>query len=145
MNSKITKAILIGFFASILLLIFNVAVVSLLSGFAFAFEQFTRYWYYIIALSVGFGVQVGLYSFLRQEVKEKASGKVLAATGATSTLAMISCCAHYLVNILPIVGISGFVAVIAQFQIQLFWVGIIFNIAGIIFIISRIKKFSKGA
>ena len=51
----------------------------------------------------------------------------------TSTGAMI-CCAHYLVNILPILGVTGFVSIISQYQIKLFWIGIVFNIAGIIYI-----------
>jgi Cu+-exporting ATPase len=60
-----------------------------------------------------------------------ASGKVVAVSGATSTGAMIACCAHYLANVLPVLGATGFIALVAQYQVQLFWVGLAFNLAGI--------------
>lgn len=141
---KYIGVILKGFLAVILLLVIFFTVTSLISSWVFAKQQFSQYWYYLITLAIGFGIQVGLYSFLRQSIKEKASGGVLAATGTTSTLAMISCCAHYLANILPIIGIGGLVAFVAQYQVKLFWVGILFNIAGIIFISWRIRKFLRG-
>jgi len=56
-------------------------------------------------------------------------------------VAMLSCCAHYLVNILPIIGAAGIISLIGQYQIQLFWVGLIFNIAGIIYIARKIIIF----
>lgn len=131
-----------GLSGTLILLLVYFLILTLVSGWPFAKLQFGQFWYYIISLAVGFGIQIGLFSSLKNLIRE-ASKKVLVATGTTSTLAMISCCAHYLVNILPIIGISGAVANIAQYQIQLFWAGIAFNIAGIIFISLRIKKFLK--
>ncbi len=47
-------------------------------------------------------MQVALFVRLRRLVHEaKASGQVLAASGTTSTAAMVSCCAHYLANVAP--------------------------------------------
>ena len=69
--------------------------------------------------------------------------KTLAATGTTSTLAMISCCAHYLANIVPILGIAGALSIVAQYQIKIFWIGLFFNILGIVFITDKIIKFRK--
>jgi len=115
-------------------------VVSLVSGWSFSLGQFSRFWYFVVTLAVGFGIQVGLYSYL----KTKTSGKVLAVSGATSTAAMISCCAHYLVNFLPILGAVGIITVISQYQIQLFWVGLAFNFAGIAYMFNKVLKFSKG-
>ena len=63
---------------------------------------------------------------------------MVVASGATSTGAMLACCTHYLANILPVIGAAGAVTLIAQYQVQLFWVGLAFNLAGIIFIGSRI-------
>ncbi|MEK7142799.1 MAG: hypothetical protein AAB785_01185 [Patescibacteria group bacterium] len=130
--------------AGILILLFVYFIIlTIISGWPFAKLQFNQNWYYIITLSTGFGIQVGLFSYLKSLIQQ-ASKKVIVVTGTTSTLAMISCCAHYIVNILPIIGISGVVTVISQYQIQLFWVGILFNIAGIIFISWRIRRFLKG-
>ncbi len=145
-STSIVKSVLYGTLASAILLGVYFAVLSLVSGWNFAQNQFIGYWYFIISLAAGFGIQIALYQYLKSLVHGgRGMGKVVGVSGTTSTLAMISCCAHYLVNILPIVGISGFVAVVAQYQIQLFWVGIFFNIIGIIFISNRIRKFSEGA
>src|SRR3989338_438159 len=118
-------------------------VVSFISGPAFAAEQFYRFWYFILGLSLGFGVQIGLYSYLKAAIRQKASRGVLAVSGTTSTAAMISCCAHYLANILPVIGTAGIVSIIGQYQIEFFWAGLAFNIAGIIYIGRQVIKFSQ--
>ena len=117
-------------------------IISSLSGWNFALDQFFQFWYFIVSLAIGFGIQLGLYVYLKNIVhKSNESGKILAISGTTSTGAMISCCAHYLVNILPILGVTGFVSIISQYQIKLFWIGIVFNIAGIIYIARKVIKF----
>ena len=55
---------------------------------------------------------------------------------------MVSCCAHYLANILPILGVAGVVTFVAEYQAELFWVGIIFNIGGVLYIVNRIFRIS---
>ena len=143
-NSQIAaKSILKGFMATIILLIVYFIIVSFVSGWNFAQIQFKQFWYYIITLAIGFGTQVGLYSYLRSIIKG-VSPRVVATTGATSTAAMISCCAHYLVNILPILGTVGIITVISQYQVQFFWVGLLFNLAGIIYMVNKVYRFSKG-
>jgi len=57
---------------------------------------------------------------------------------------MISCCTHYLANILPILGTIGVVTFVAQYQTQLFWVGLLFNLGGIVYMISKVNKFSAA-
>lgn len=140
------KILLKGFVATASLLLVYFAIVSAISGFKFALSQFGSYWYFLISLAVGFGIQIGLYSYLKQLVKNSTMampGKTVAVTGTTSTLAMISCCAHYLVNIVPILGIAGALSVIAAYQVQIFWIGLLFNIFGIVFISNKIIKFKK--
>lgn len=138
------KSLSWGMAAFVLMLAVFFGVVSLVSGWDFTLEQFAKFWYFIIALALGFGVQVGLYTSLRQLVgQQKMSGKMVAASGTTSAAAMISCCAHYLVNILPVLGVTGFITVVAQYQTQLFWLGLAFNLAGILYIAPKVIKASK--
>lgn len=133
-----------GTIATIILLTVYVSIVSLVSGWNFMLTQLQTYWYFVISLATGFGIQVGLYSYLKSAIsRTNMSGKVLAVSGTTSTAAMISCCAHYLVNLLPILGAVGIITIISQYQVQLFWVGLVFNLIGIIYMASRIYKFSK--
>ncbi|OHB22852.1 MAG: hypothetical protein A2939_03530 [Parcubacteria group bacterium RIFCSPLOWO2_01_FULL_48_18] len=118
-------------------------IVTLVSGWSFAISQFSQSWYFVAGLAIGFGIQIGLYSYLKSAVRKGASKSVVAVSGTTSTVAMISCCAHYLTNMLPIVGIAGVITLIGQYQTELFWFGIIANAIGIGYIANRIIKFSK--
>ncbi len=133
-----------GMLAFVSLLAIYFGVVSLISGWDFALEQFTMFWYFMVSLALGFAIQVGLYTYLRilvgQDIHRR---KVVAASGATSTAAMVSCCAHYLANVAPLLGIAGFFTLVAQYQIELFWVGLLFNAAGIAYIFPKVIKATK--
>lgn len=144
MTNNITKSILYGMLASAILLGVYFAVLTLVSGWGFAQNQFADFWYFIVSLVVGFGIQIALYQYIKSLVHEGLGmGKVVGVSGTTSTAAMISCCAHYLVNLVPILGVTGLVTFVAQYQISLFWVGILSNIIGIIYMANKIYKFNK--
>lgn len=134
----------LGMLAFGLLLALYLGVLTLVSGWKFTWDQFTQFWYYIVPLGAGFGLQVALYFQLRQMVRQpKASGAVMAASGTTSTAAMISCCAHYMVNIAPVLGAAGLVTFAAQYQVQFFWAGLAFNAAGVAYIGNKLCLASK--
>ena len=117
---------------------------TLLSDWQFARSEFAEFWFYIVALGAGFGLQVALYTRLRQLLHKPGQGRtVMAASGATSTVAMLSCCSHYLVNILPVLGVTGFATLATQYQIEFFWVGLAFNAGGILFIGNKLWKATK--
>lgn len=143
MKTNIALAIKKGLLATFILLVVYFTTVTLVSGWSFAQDQFRQFWYYVVTLATGFGIQIGLYSYLKSSIKNTVSPGVVATTGATSTAAMISCCAHYLVNLLPILGAVGIITVISQYQVQLFWVGLAFNFAGIVYMANKVYKFSK--
>lgn len=131
----IARPIQIGALAAVLLLAVYFAVLTLVSGWAFTRTQFAAYWYFVVTLAAGFGVQIGLYAYLRRIARHgDASGKVVTVSGATSTGAMVSCCAHYLTNVLPVLGATGALALVAQYQVELFWVGLAFNLAGMAYV-----------
>lgn len=141
---NITVSIRNGSIATIILLAIYVAIVSFVSGWDFMLDQLYQFWYFVITLAVGFGIQVGLYSYLKNAIRyQNTSGRVLAVSGTTSTAAMISCCTHYLVNLLPVLGTVGTITVISQYQVQLFWVGLAFNLMGILYMLNRVIKLSK--
>ncbi len=138
------KPFFYGALASAILLGVYFAVLTLVSGWNFAQNQFAAFWYFIVSLAVGFGIQVGLYTHLKNLIRGiGGGGKVLGVTGTTSTAAMISCCTHYLANILPVLGAIGLVTFVAQYQVQLFWVGLAFNLGGIFYMANKIKAFKQ--
>lgn len=133
-----------GMLAFGLLLAVYFGVLTLVSGWKFTVSQFNDFWYYILPLGAGFGLQVALYTRLRQLVRPSGESRtVMAASGTTSTAAMISCCAHYLVNVAPVIGATGLVTFATQYQVEFFWVGLAFNAAGIAFIGDRLWKATK--
>lgn len=141
----VIKSIFYGVFASAILFGVYFFVLSLVSGWDFAKNQFLEFWYFIVSLAIGFGLQVGLYIYLKNLIHPDFSGgKVLGVTGATSTATMVSCCTHYLVYLVPILGVTGLVSFVAQYQTELFWVGLLFNLAGIYYITSKIVKYKKS-
>lgn len=144
MNSIVLRSIRNAGFATLILLGVYIVIVFLVSGWSFMLQQLSLYWYYTLPLAVGFGIQIGLYTYLKNAIKQKASPHILAVSGTTSTAAMISCCAHYLVNLLPILGTVGIITVISQYQVQFFWVGLVFNFAGILYMLSRVIKYTRG-
>jgi len=144
MNDNAFKAAQFGLLALAALLGVYVGLLTLVSGWTFTLEQFALFWPYIVALAAGFGVQVALFVYLRRLVSgSQAHGKVVAVSGTASTAAMISCCTHYLANILPIVGAAGLVTLATQYQVELFWVGLAFNAAGIAYIGSKVAAAAK--
>jgi P-type Cu+ transporter len=139
------KPIALGTAGAAFLLLIYFSILTLVSGWEFTLSQFVDFWYFIVSLAIGFGIQIGLYTYLRGAIHgQTASGKVVAVSGTTSTAAMISCCTHYLVNILPALGTAGIVTLVAQYQVELFWIGLIANGAGILYIGNKVLKFSAA-
>ena len=130
-----TRPVAMGTLAFAALLAVYFGVLTLLSGWSFTVSQFKDFWYYVLPLAAGFGAQIGLYTYLKQlALNHEHCRRVAAASGTTSSAAMMACCAHYLANILPVIGAGAAVTLITQYQVEIFWVGLAFNAAGLIYI-----------
>ncbi len=139
------KYYVIGTTASLSLLILYFSVMVVATGsLKTSVNQFQDMWYWLISLSIGFGIQIGLYIKLRSIIKEtnKIPAGVATASGGTSGISMISCCAHHMVEILPVVGLSGAAVFLTNYQIPLITLGIIMNIGGTLYILRVIRKIS---
>lgn len=130
--------------AGVALLALYFGVLTLVSSWEFAVEQFAEYRAFIVALAIGFGLQAGLFIYLHRAAHAAATGKVFAASGTTSGVAMLSCCTHYLVNLIPVLGATGLLTLVSEYQVQLLWVGVASNIAGIAFMVRRLVGFAQG-
>ena len=145
MRNPLSKPILFGILSAVFLLGFYFEILTFISGWPFAKSQFYSFWPYILSLSFGFGIQIGLFTYLKNAIHNAGqSGKILVVSGGTSTVAMISCCAHYLANLLPVIATTGFISLISQYQIELFWLGLISNLIGIIYISRKILQFKSS-
>jgi len=98
-----------------------------------ALDEFRRIWYWIALLAGGFGLQLGLFVYLKNVVHERLAGATaeVAASGTISTGSMVACCSHALVNILPILGVSAAAAFLARYQLPLLLLGVFSNLVGL--------------
>lgn len=143
-KSILTKSIGSGVGATLAMLVVYFSVLTFVSGWSFAQNQFGTYWYFIMSLAIGFGIQIALYCSIKSLVHgRQGMGKIVGVSGTTSTAAMVSCCAHYLVNLVPILGVTGVATFATQYQVGLFWVGLAFNVAGIVYMAQRLSKLTR--
>lgn len=134
----IKTSIVAGSLGALGLLGFYFSIVGAFSEWSLARTQFLANWYWIVGLAVGFGIQIALFVRLRALHRERMSGTVVATTGTVSGLTMVACCAHYLIGILPVIGISAFVGVVESYQQELFMIGLISNVGGIAYMARQI-------
>ena len=139
MESK-NNSVLYGLLAGLGLLIFYLSVVSIFQGIEFAFLNLRNLWYLIFPLAIGFGIQIELYFSIKHTAQ--LTGTV-AATGTISGGSMIACCSHFLLQIIPLAGISVLSTFLAKYQPWFLVIGIISNIIGI-FIMLKHKRKMKG-
>ena len=125
------------------LLVIFFGIVTLANGsIGSAFQEFKRIWYWIFILASGFGFQLGLFTYLKQRIAERTIGATaeVAASGTVTTGSMVACCAHGLVNVLPLVGISAAAAFLATYQLPLILIGVFSNLIGITIMLGIIQK-----
>ncbi len=136
------RHILIGVGAAALLLFVYIGIITLAEGIEHALDQTATLWYWVVALAGGFGIQAGLFSFIRQGLRErKASATASVATsGGVSAGSMVACCAHHLTDVLPLLGMAGLAAFLANYQVLFIIIGVLSNIIGITIMLETIQR-----
>lgn len=114
-----------------------------MSGWQYTIERFVEWRPFVLTLAIGFGAQIGLFTYLRSAARAAGSGKVVAATGTTSGIEMVSCCTHYLVNLLPVLGATGLVGSSADIKLSCSGSRIASNLAGLIHVGSHAYSLTK--
>lgn len=102
----------------------------------------------IIPLNIGFGFQLALYTMIKKRLFISKSEVVHSATiagtgGATSTAAMVACCAHHVADVFPILGITFAATFLARYQRTFMQAALLITVAGIILMILTILKERK--
>ena len=136
------KHVLIGVSAATLLILIYMGIITLAEGLKHALDQTADLWYWVVALAGGFGVQAGLFSFIRQGLRErKASATAsVAASGGISAGSMVACCAHHLTDVLPLLGLSGLAVFLASYQTLFIIIGVLSNLIGITIMLETIQR-----
>ncbi|MCF7805239.1 MAG: hypothetical protein K9N46_13330 [Candidatus Marinimicrobia bacterium] len=140
MNNR--KPIFAGILGGLALLIVYFGIVTVANSFTHAIEEFGRIWYWIALLTGGFGIQVGLYIYIRQTLKERTRGATaeVATAGGISTGSMIACCAHHVTDVLPILGLGAAAMFLTQYQTPFILLGVFSNLVGITIMLHLIQQ-----
>lgn len=141
---RLLRPVVFGALAALALIVFYLGIITLAQGWGHAIQQLGDDRWFVGAIVLGFGTQVGLFAYLRGMHDHAAAGGVAASTG-TSTAAMLACCAHHLTDVLPIIGLSGAAVFLNAYKTPLLWVGIVMNLAGIIYLLRKIHQQRKMA
>ncbi len=137
--AAIRRPVAFGLLAAAALIGFYLGIITLAQGRTHAFEQLGQDVWFIAAITIGFGTQVGLFTYLRR-MHLHAGGSEMAASTGTSTAAMLACCAHHLADVLPILGLSSAAIFLNTWKTPLLWLGIAMNLLGILYMARKIRQ-----
>lgn len=134
----------LGAAAALLLVLLYVGIVSWAQGLVHATELLAGDRYFVGAIAGGFGVQVGLYGYLRLVVHHAVRmAAPTAATGAgtgASSAAMVACCIHHVTDVLPLVGLSGAAVFLSDYRVPIMLAGLAVNLGGIVIMLRVVRK-----
>ena len=134
------RSIAAGVVGAAALLGIYLGIVSLAQGVEHALEQLAADAVFVGLIAAGFGTQIALFAELRRvDRRHRAAAAVTAAGTGTSAVAMLACCAHHLVDLLPLVGLSGAAVFLNAYKTPLFLVGIGMNVIGIAVIARQLQ------
>lgn len=111
-------------------------LVSWAESFQQALQYFWQDRWIVIPIILGFGFQTGLYVILKKRLfvpvsNTGPSGVLTGTSGATSTMAMVACCAHHVTDVLPILGLTAAATFLAQYRTAFMLVGLGMTLLGI--------------
>ena len=136
------RPLLFGLIGFLGLVFFYFLVMGLLSrSLTATLLQFKELWFWILSLSLGFGIQVALYTKLRLMITHHHDDRgILVVSGSTSSAGMVACCAHHLVDVLPLICLSALSVFLVRYQVFILASSLLINILGIFVMIRNIRK-----
>lgn len=139
----VKKPLFYGLISSFTLLGLYFIILTFANSFQHALQEFLTMWYWILLLIIGFGVQVGLNVYARGFIKVQrivGINRSIVATGGISTTSMITCCAHHLIDVIPLIGLSAVAVFLDKYQLLFLIIGILSNFIGILWMLRIIRK-----
>lgn len=138
------KSLAYGILSGIGILALYILILTMFQSYGFAIYEFKRLWVWLVPLSAGFGAQIGLYNSIKHDATIKAG---VSTSGTISGGSMLVCCSHYLLSIIPIIGITGLSTLtlfLMAYQKAFFSIGIASSILGITLMLRHKMKIKKS-
>lgn len=136
---QLVRPVCFALLAAAGLVVFYLGTITLAQGWTHAMEQLAEDRWFVGAITAGFGTQMGMFTFMRGMHSGMAGAGMGASTG-TSTAAMLACCAHHLTELFAFIGLSGLAVFLNVYKTPLLWVGIMMNLAGMLYMVQEIIK-----
>ena len=135
------RTIAVGALAALALLATDLGIISLAQGPGHAVDQLASDARFVGLISAGFGTQIALFVELRRiDRRHRAGAAVTAASTGTSGAAMLACCAHHVVDLLPLVGLSAAAVFLDAYRTPLLLLGLAMNALGIVVIGRQLRR-----
>lgn len=137
-RSAVVPALAVGLLGVAALVALYLGLVTWAQGYGHARELLWNDRYFVGAIAAGFGLQAGLFVYLRRLLSLRARGSAGAATAAgtgTSTAAMLACCAHHVTDAMPVLGLSGAAIFLNDYRLPVMLAGILVNLGGVAFML----------
>jgi len=141
-RSPVARAVVIGLLGTLALSGLYLGIVSLAESPRHALDLFWEDRWLVIPILLTFGVQAGLYAFVRagSHLPTRGADASAAAGGGLSTVAMVACCVHHVTDVLPIVGVSLAATFLTAWKTPLMGLGLAVNIVGIAIMLGVIRR-----
>ncbi len=127
--------VVFGLVGAVFLVLLYLGIVTWAQGWAHALELLSQDRAFVAAIASGFGIQAGLYTYLRLVVhRGMRLAMPTAATSVgtgTSSAAMVACCAHHVTEVLPLVGLSGAAIFLNDYRVPFMVAGLAVNAIGV--------------
>lgn len=142
LERRLIWPILAGLLGAAFLTGVYLGIVALAESPAHALDLFWEDRALVVPILLGFGVQVGLFTYLKQNLAaaSRAAGGTTAAGGGLSTVAMVACCAHHVADVLPLLGLTAAATFLANWKVPFMIAGLLTNLIGITFMIREILR-----
>jgi hypothetical protein len=156
-KNKFILPVMGGLVAATFLMVVYFAIVSWAESPQHAITFFLEDRWIVGPMIIGFGVQVALYITLKLKLflpvtniakgnnhgVSQASTASVGASGTTSTVAMVACCAHHVSDVLPFLGLTAASTFLAEYRVVFMFTGLGMTFIGIgymLYVLHREKQ-----
>jgi hypothetical protein len=125
-------SIMVGGLAALGLASFYVVVLAAFGGPDHVVQQLPADAVWVVALTVGFGVQASLMAELRRRNRlGRGAGATAGAGGGASAAGMVACCAHHVADLAPLLGATGVAVFLTAYRTPMMLLAIAMTAIGI--------------
>ncbi|MDF1513134.1 MAG: hypothetical protein P1S60_04925 [Anaerolineae bacterium] len=141
-NASVRKAAITGVLAIAVMLAVYLGILTLAESWGHALELLREEVVFVGSLAGGFGIQMGLYTYLKSAVKNagRHAGMITGISGGSSSASMVACCVHHVTDLLPLIGVSAAATFLGRYRSWLMVGALMLNLAGIAMLVYQLAR-----